>query len=118
MIINSMDRKFVSWILVLVLVGAIPAAGKQRSYEELMAAMHKADKSWAGEEVGDLELGKLRLDYLKRLNERYEAWVSTYDKGKLLIIDIDDINFKDNKEDLGNIINAVDAEIHGLFEKA
>ena len=24
----------------------------------------------------------IRLDYLKRLNERYEAWISTYDKGK------------------------------------
>jgi len=35
----------------------------------------------------------IRLDYLKRLNERYEAWISTYDKGKLLIIDIDNNRF-------------------------
>jgi len=60
----------------------------------------------------------IRLDYLKRLNERYEAWISTYDKGKLLIVDIDDIDFKENKEDLGNIITAIDREIHGLFETA
>jgi deoxyadenosine/deoxycytidine kinase len=57
----------------------------------------------------------IRLDYLKRLNERYEAWVSTYDKGKLLIIDIDNNNFTDNPEDLGKIIQSIDAEIHGLF---
>ena len=57
----------------------------------------------------------IRLDYLKRLNERYEAWISTYDKGKLLIIDIDNNRFTDNKEDLGEIINAIDAEINGLF---
>src|ERR1700746_576715 len=28
----------------------------------------------------------IRIDYLKRLNERYEAWISTYELGKLLII--------------------------------
>lgn len=58
----------------------------------------------------------IRLDYLKRLNERYEAWISTYDKGKLLIIDVDNNNFHEDKEDLGKIINNIDAEIHGLFD--
>ena len=57
----------------------------------------------------------IRLDYLKRLNERYEAWISTYDKGKVLIIDIDNNRFPDNQEDLGKIINSIDAEINGLF---
>ena len=47
----------------------------------------------------------IRLDYLKRLNERYEAWISTYDKGKILIIDVDNNNFHENKEDLGKIIS-------------
>ncbi|HET6243510.1 MAG: deoxynucleoside kinase [Bacteroidetes bacterium] len=57
----------------------------------------------------------IRLDYLKRLNERYEAWISTYDKGKLLIVDVDTNNFSENAEDLGKIINMIDGEIHGLF---
>lgn len=57
----------------------------------------------------------IRLDYLKRLNERYEAWISTYDKGKLLIIDIDNNRFPESQEDLGAIINSIDAEINGLF---
>jgi deoxyadenosine/deoxycytidine kinase len=57
----------------------------------------------------------IRLDYLKRLNERYEAWISTYDKGKMIIIDIDNNNFISNQEDLGKIINLIDAEINGLF---
>lgn len=57
----------------------------------------------------------IRLDYLKRLNERYEAWISTYDKGKLLIIDVDNNNFHNDQEDLGKIITGIDAEIHGLF---
>lgn len=57
----------------------------------------------------------IRLDYLKRLNERYEAWISTYDKGKLLIVDVDNNNFNEDAEDLGRIINSIDAEINGLF---
>ncbi|MEJ6737012.1 MAG: deoxynucleoside kinase [Flavobacteriales bacterium] len=58
----------------------------------------------------------IRLDYLKRLNERYEAWISTYDKGKLLIIDVDSNKFSENAEDLGKIIQSIDAEVNGLFE--
>lgn len=57
----------------------------------------------------------IRIDYLKRLNERYEAWISEYNSGKLLIIDVDDINFIEKAEDLGEVINKIDAEINGLF---
>jgi deoxyadenosine/deoxycytidine kinase len=57
----------------------------------------------------------IRLDYLKRLNERYEAWINDYSMGKLLIIDVDNNKFADNQEHLGEIINKIDAEIHGLF---
>lgn len=59
--------------------------------------------------------GSISVDYLKRLNERYEAWISTYDKGKILIVDLDNNQFPTNKEDLGAIISAIDAEINGLF---
>ena len=58
----------------------------------------------------------IRLDYLKRLNERYEAWISTYESGNLLIIDVDDNSFFDSAEDLGEIINKIDSKIYGLFE--
>ena len=57
----------------------------------------------------------ISIEYLKRLNERYEAWIQTYDKGKLLIIDVEDNSFHNNPEDLGKIISRIDAEIHGLF---
>jgi len=57
----------------------------------------------------------ISIDYLSRLNERYEAWISTYTKGKLLIIDIDNLNIVDNPEDLGSVIDRIDAQIHGLF---
>src|SRR6056297_2676766 len=56
-----------------------------------------------------------RLDYLKRLNERYEAWVGAYNLGNLLIVDVDNTNFPEVKEDLSHVINKIDAQIHGLF---
>ncbi len=57
----------------------------------------------------------IRLDYLTRLNERYEAWIGGYDRGKLLIIDVNNTDFKNNKKDLSFVIDKVDAEIHGIF---
>ncbi|WP_196889977.1 deoxynucleoside kinase [Aureivirga sp. CE67] len=59
----------------------------------------------------------ISIDYLSRLNERYEAWISKYDKGNLLIIDVDDLNFIDKEEDLGFIIDKIDGQINGLFNK-
>jgi len=57
----------------------------------------------------------ISIDYLSRLNERYEAWISSYDKGNLLIIDVDNIDFVNNPEDLGDIINKVESQVNGLF---
>ncbi len=57
----------------------------------------------------------IRLDYLKRLNERYEAWVDSYNLGKLLIVDADNHDFPDNPEDLSTVIDKINAELHGLF---
>jgi len=57
----------------------------------------------------------IRLDYLKSLNERYEDWINGYTEGKLLIFDVDNINFQENAEDLGTIIERVQANLHGLF---
>lgn len=59
--------------------------------------------------------GNMSLDYLKRLNERYEGWINNYEEGKLLIINSDDVDFEKNPEDLGEIVNKVNAELHGLF---
>jgi deoxyadenosine/deoxycytidine kinase len=57
----------------------------------------------------------IRLDYLKRLNERYEAWIESYKLGKVLIIEADHYDFPDNKDHLSEVIDKINAEIHGLF---
>lgn len=60
--------------------------------------------------------GSMSLDYLKRLNARYENWIQSYTDGKLLIIDTKNVDFQNNPEDFGQIINKVDAELYGLFK--
>ncbi len=57
----------------------------------------------------------LRLDYLKRLNDYYDSWATKYKDGKMLVIDVDNCNFVDDKEQLGEVINKVLAELNGLF---
>lgn len=76
------------------------------SIPNLVSQIHKRGREYEN---------SISIDYLSRLNERYEAWVHGYDKGNLLVIDVDTINFVDNPEDLGNIITRIDAELHGLF---
>ncbi|HJN06870.1 MAG TPA: deoxynucleoside kinase [Bacteroidales bacterium] len=56
----------------------------------------------------------IRLDYLKLLNERYEAWMQGYVSGKVLIVNVDDLDFN-SPEDLSIVIEKVNAEVHGLF---
>ena len=56
----------------------------------------------------------ISIDYLSRLNERYEAWTQTYKKGKILVIDVDNLDFVKNKEDLKFIIDEVDESLKGL----
>ncbi|GAA4234588.1 deoxynucleoside kinase [Postechiella marina] len=76
------------------------------SIPNLVSQIHKRGRDYEN---------TISIDYLSRLNERYEAWIHGYDKGKLLIIDVDDLDFVANPEDLGSIINKIDAEINGLF---
>ncbi len=58
---------------------------------------------------------KIRIDYLKELNQHYEEWIAEYDQGKLLTIDVTDIDFVNRAEDFSLIIFKIDTELHGLF---
>jgi deoxyadenosine/deoxycytidine kinase len=59
--------------------------------------------------------GSISLDYLRRLNDRYENWISGYVEGRLLILDNDELDFESNKEDLGLVIDKIQRELYGLF---
>ena len=57
----------------------------------------------------------ISIDYLMRLNKKYEAWINSYKEGKLLIIDVNDLDFVEREEDFGHILERIDAELNGLF---
>ncbi len=57
----------------------------------------------------------IRIDYLTKLNERYDEWFDSYSSGKKLILDVDTTNFSERQEDLGLVIDKVNASLHGLF---
>ena len=77
-----------------------------RDRPNLVSQIHKRGRKYES---------TISIDYLSRLNERYEAWIQGYEKGRLLIIDVDDLNFVDNKDDLSKIIEKVDSQINGIF---
>ena len=94
---NSLNSMIQAPDLLIYLRGTIPTLVKQiqqrgRDYED-----------------------SIRLDYLKRLNERYEAWISTYNLGKLVILNIDELDFENDPNDANFVINKIEAELNGLF---
>jgi deoxyadenosine/deoxycytidine kinase len=52
----------------------------------------------------------IRIDYLNRLNERYEAFFANY-KHNYIVFNCDNINFQKNAEDLNEIIKKIDANL-------
>lgn len=78
----------------------------QASIPTLVKHIHSRGRSYEG---------SMSLDYLKRLNNKYDHWVESYNEGPLLVINVDDVDFEKSPEDLGKIIELVDSQINGLF---
>lgn len=57
----------------------------------------------------------MRIDYLKNLNTHYEEWIAGYTEGKLLIIDVNNLDFVENPGDFSFVVEKVEREIFGLF---
>ena len=72
------------------------------SIPNLVSQIHKRGREYEN---------SISIEYLSRLNERYEAWIHKYEKGELLVIDIDDIDFVESKDDLQKIIDLIDQKI-------
>jgi deoxyadenosine/deoxycytidine kinase len=58
----------------------------------------------------------IRIDYLKRLNERYDNWFKDYSLGKKIEVSVDDLKFNENPEHFGTILRQVQGELFGLFQ--
>ena len=56
----------------------------------------------------------ISIEYLSRLNERYEAWIHDYKKDNLIILEVDDLNFVDRSEDLKLVIQTIDSKLENM----
>ncbi|MCR4571292.1 MAG: deoxynucleoside kinase [Bacteroidales bacterium] len=56
----------------------------------------------------------ISIEYLAGLNRHYEEWISKY-TGPLLVVETDNIDFKNNPEDFAAITDRIDAQLFGLF---
>jgi len=55
------------------------------------------------------------LEYLTNLNQRYEDFIFNKYPGRLLVVDVDQLDFQHNPKDFAGIIDRIDAELFGLF---
>ncbi|MET3979454.1 deoxyadenosine/deoxycytidine kinase [Mucilaginibacter sp. UYP25] len=62
----------------------------------------------------EYEIG-IRIDYLSKLNEKYDKWINGYKLGKLLVLDKDNLDFANNTEDMASIVEKIEREVNGLF---
>ena len=56
----------------------------------------------------------ISIEYLSNLNDRYEQWIADY-KGKVLIIEADDLDYEHRPEDFSLKTDKIDAQLYGLF---
>ncbi len=57
----------------------------------------------------------MRIDYLKNLNSHYEDWIANYKEGKLLIVDVNELDFVERQADFSFIVEKIEREMFGLF---
>jgi deoxyadenosine/deoxycytidine kinase len=75
------------------------------SIEHLVAQIQKRGRDYEQ---------SISIEYLGGLNQRYEQWIASY-KGKLIIVDADNLDFLNRPEDFAAITDRIDAELYGLF---
>lgn len=105
------DRDFENYSSLFELMQRVTSAPDlliylRSSIPNLVKQIHKRGREYEN---------SISIDYLSKLNDRYENWINGYDKGRLLILPVDDLDVIANPEDLGFIIEKIDAELHGLF---
>ncbi len=59
----------------------------------------------------------MSLEYLGGLNERYEKFIREQYKGKVLVIDADNLDFENRPEDFALVTGMIDSELFGLFSR-
>lgn len=59
---------------------------------------------------------KIHIEYLRGLNDKYEDFIRNKYKGKVLTIDVDNLDYKNRPEDFKFITDKIDSILFGLFD--
>ncbi len=57
----------------------------------------------------------MQLDYLENLNRRYEDFITRQYKGRVMIVEKDNLDFENRPEDLSRVTRRIDSLLYGLF---
>ena len=58
---------------------------------------------------------RMTLDYLQNINKRYEDFIKNQYKGRVLTINVDELDYQNNPKDFGFITDKIDRELFGFF---
>ena len=58
---------------------------------------------------------RMPLDYRENINKRYEDFIKNQYKGRVLTINVDELDYQNNPKDFGFITDKIDRELFGFF---
>ena len=60
---------------------------------------------------------QMPIDYLQGINNLYDEFIYKKYKGKVLVIEVDNLDFEHNPREFGEIVDRIDSQLFGLFSK-
>ena len=57
----------------------------------------------------------MKLEYLENLNCRYDEFINKMYKGRVMIIEKDELDYQNNPKDFAKIVDRIDSTLFGLF---
>ena len=60
---------------------------------------------------------RMPIDYLEGINRLYDDFIMNKYKGRVLVVEVDDLDFEHNPKQFGDIVDKIDAKLFGLFSK-
>ena len=95
-------------------------------FEQMMSVVHYPDlmiylRASVPHLVGNIQKrGReyeqtMKLEYLENLNRRYDEFIYKMYKGRVMVIEKDDLDYQNNPKDFAKIIDRIDSTLFGLF---
>ena len=95
-------------------------------FEQMMSVVHYPDlmiylRASVPHLVGNIQKrGReyeqtMKLEYLENLNRRYDEFIYKMYKGKVMVIEKDELDYQNNTKEFARIVDRIDSTLFGLF---